>query len=446
MDVILTPTGDLHGNIAVPADKAICHRAVFLASLADGETIIRPWPGADDCQRTLELMEGLGVRISRVGNEVRILGRGTKMLQGPSRELWCGESGTTLRLAAGFIAGQQLRARLNAGPSLCRRPMRRIIEPLTEMGARIDAKQSSANSAELYPPLTIHGSRSLRGIRYELPVASAQVKSAIMLAAISANGSVTVIEPQATRDHTERMLLRAGISVVREGSSITIDPGQVAPLGVVELPGDVSSAAFFIVAAACVIGSRITVHGVGLNPTRVGFINVLSRMGAQIKIDIIHEAWEPSGSISIESQVLRGIAIPAAEVASIIDELPVLMVAACCAQGTSRFEGLGELRLKETDRISSMADGLSKLGARIRISSADVVEIEGGGLRGALVESNGDHRSAMSLAVAGLAAEGSTTIRDAGCVSKSFPTFFETLRLLAGISSVKIVDNAPGLC
>ncbi|MBI2104243.1 MAG: 3-phosphoshikimate 1-carboxyvinyltransferase [Candidatus Omnitrophica bacterium] len=439
MDAIVTPAQPLRGTLTVPPDKAICHRAVLLAAAAEGETDIRPWPSADDCQRTLHLVQQLGASVAVSPEAVRIRGVGEAGLREPQANLSCGESGTTLRLAAGLLAGQPFAARLTAGPSLSRRPMRRIIEPLTRMGARIEA--ASADAGELCPPLIVHGRRPLKALRYELPVASAQVKSAVLLAGIWADGPTTVIEPQATRDHTERMLRRLGVRVRQEGAAVTVEPGPLRAPGPLVLPGDFSSAAFLLVAAACVPGSQVTLQGVGLNPTRIRLLEVLQRMGAAVRWTAVEASWEPRGTVELEAGPLRGLALEAADVPGLIDELPILMVAAACARGTTRLQGLGELRVKETDRVRSMVEALGRLGARIRLNAAEGVEIEGGRLRGAPVDSAGDHRTAMSLAVAGLVAEGATTVRGVECVSKSFPEFFDVLRRAAGSPTVKTVDK-----
>ena len=442
MDAIIGQAQSLHGTLSVPPDKAICHRAVLLASVADGETAIRPWPSGDDCQRTLQLVQQLGVDVAVSPDGIRLRGRGRDGLRAPDQDLCCGESGTTLRLAAGLLAGQPFSARLSAGASLSRRPMRRIVEPLTRMGARIEAAASAGPDQELHPPLTVHGRRPLKALQYEPPVASAQVKSAILLAGVWADGPTTVVEPQPTRDHTERLLRRCGARVRQEGPAVTVEPGPLRAPGTLVLPGDFSSAAFLLVAAACVPGSRVTLEGLGLNPTRIRLLEILKRMGALVRWTAVETSWEPRGTVELEARPLRGLTLEAAEVPCLIDELPILMVAAACAQGTTRLQGLGELRVKETDRVRSMVDALGRFGVRVRLGAAEGVEIEGGRLRGAVVDSAGDHRTAMSLAVAGLAAEGATTVRGAECVAKSFPEFFDCLRRLAGSSTVKTVDKA----
>ncbi|MBI4342900.1 MAG: 3-phosphoshikimate 1-carboxyvinyltransferase [Candidatus Omnitrophica bacterium] len=440
MHAVIQQAKPLQGELALPPDKAICHRAVLLAALAKGSTTIHPWPSAEDCQRTLALVERLGVRGQRSANALTIEGRGLRGLQAPSDPLLCGESGTTLRLAAGLLAGQPFASQLAASPSLSRRPMRRIVEPLTRMGARFEGT-ASVGSSEVYPPLAVHGRFPLEPIRYELPVASAQVKSAVLLAGLFARGRTTVVERHPTRDHTERMMRHFGLALSQEGPEISVEPGEPVSPGAVHIPGDASSAAFFLVAASCVAGSRVTLRQVSLNPTRTGLLDVLRRMGAACSVTATESPWEPRGTVTIEARPLRAIVLEAAEAPSVIDELPILMVAAACAQGRSRLQGVGELRVKETDRLRSMAEGLTKMGVRVSVPSPETVEIDGGTLSGAEVESAGDHRTAMSLAVAGLVARGRTTIRGAECVAKSFPEFFDLLGRLAGSPTVKTVDK-----
>lgn len=429
----------LHGTVRVPPDKAIAHRAVFLSAMAEGDTEIRPWPAAEDCRRTLEIVQRLGVAASRSAEGVRIHGAGRSGLCAPEGELWCGESGTTLRLAAGLLAGQPFRSRLTAAPSLSRRPMQRIVEPLTRMGARIEGAPSvSGSPPETYPPLAISGMRPLRAIRYAPPVASAQVKSAVLLAGLFADGPTRVIERWPTRDHTERMLQAFRVRVQTEDGCVTVEPGVPVSPGSLVLPGDFSSAAFLLAAAACVPGSQVTLDAVSLNPSRSALLGVLARMGGVIAhIGQEEQAWEPRGTLAVKAHPLRAVTMEPHEAPGLIDELPVLMVAAACAQGRSTLRGVGELRVKETDRVRSMVDGLRRLGARVELPDAETIEIEGGPLTGGVVESAGDHRTAMSLAVAGLLAEGTTTVRGAECIAKSFPEFIGMLRALAGSTAVQ---------
>lgn len=445
MDAVLQHATPLHGTLRVPPDKAIGHRAVVAASLAHGTTEIRSWPSAEDCQQTLRVVQALGVSVRTSSDTVWIEGRGGEPFPAPDGELFCGESGTTLRLVAGVLAAQPITARLSAGPSLSRRPMRRIVEPLTRMGARVEGV-SMSGSPDVHPPLTIHGKRPLSGIRYEPSIPSAQVKSAILFAGLSADRPTTVIEHVATRDHTERMLRAYGAGLRRVGGEITVEPGVLRSPGSLVIPGDCSSAAFFLVAASIVPDSTLTIEGMSLNPTRLAFLEILRRMGASVTLTLTEDAWEPRGHAVVEARSLRATSVASCEVPGVIDELPILMAAAACAEGLTRFQGIGELRVKETDRIRSMVDGLRRMGAKIAQPDPEVVEIEGGPLRGAIVESAGDHRTAMSLAIAGLVAQGATTVKGADCVAKSFPEFFEHLQRVAGSTTVKTVDKLPPVC
>lgn len=339
-----------------------------------------------------------------------------------------------MRLLAGILSGQGFKCRLNGDKSLLLRPMKRIIEPLTMMGAKISG--SKKETGEIYPPLTIHG-RRLKSINYRLPIPSAQVKSALLFAGLYANGITQLIESVKTRDHTERILKLFGADLLIKGNKVRIK--QASRLGIpsnlhLNIPGDISSAAFFSVAAAAIPGSRLTLMNVGINPTRTGIIEVLRRMGANIDISICSSVnmtnWEPVGNITVEHKQLRGITIKPLLTPRLIDELPVIIVAACFAEGKTIIEGAAELRVKETDRIKSMVTGLTALGARIDIIK-DSLSIEGGcPLRGSVVRSFGDHRTAMSLAIAGLMAKGETIIRGSECIDKSFPDFVDMLKMV----------------
>jgi 3-phosphoshikimate 1-carboxyvinyltransferase len=417
--------------VTVPADKAIGHRAALVSALGTGAVRIGPWPSGQDCAATLRVLEGLGVPITRAADGIEIHGRGLNGLRASVGALSCGESGTTMRLAAGLLAGQPFTSRLIAEPSLSRRPMSRILDPLSRMGARCAGRSASLAEAtgETYPPLMIEGRSPLKGLTHRLPVASAQVKSALLLAGLYADGPTTVIEPVQTRDHTERMLRAVGVVVRQADRAITLEP-PTQPLTVpprLTIPGDFSSAAFFIVAASVLPASRLVVEGVSLNPTRCHFLEVLRRMGASLRWTVDEESWEPRGMVTVEAASLRGIELGPDEAAAMIDELPVLMVAACAAEGATTITGVQELRVKETDRLRSMTAGLARLGARVEVRGADQVRVHPGPLRGAEVDSAGDHRTAMSLAVAGLMAEGITRIRGAECVAKSFEEFFGVL-------------------
>ncbi len=434
METQIHGVSSLQGTLRVPPDKAICHRAVLASALAHGVTRIHPWSDADDCQWTLEVVKGLGVACKEPFEAVVIEGSGIAGLKPPQAELLCGESGTTLRLAAGVLASQPFRSQLSASPSLARRPMQRIVTPLTLMGAQIEAQTQGEGTCTA--PLVIQGRRPLRAIRFEPDVASAQVKSAILFAALGADGLTVVAEPYATRDHTERMLRQFGARVRVHDREVRLEPGELKSPGDVFIPGDVSSAAFFIVAGLIVPGSRVELVNVSLNPSRTRFLSVLERMGARFEIHLDNNDAEPYGRIIAQAQPLRTVQLLPDEVPGVIDELPILMVAASCAEGVSTFRGLAELRVKETDRVASMVNALHNLGAAVSEPEPDTVRIEGGKLRPGEIESAGDHRTAMSLAVAALTASGTSLIRDSECVRKSYPDFFKHLGQLCGPDAV----------
>ncbi len=432
---IVRPAAHLRGTLEVPGDKSISHRAAIFAALAGGTTTIRHFLMAEDCLHTLGALRALGVPVVVRRREATVVvhGVGLRGLRRPARAIDCGNSGTTMRLCMGLLAGQPWSTTLTGDASLSRRPMRRVATPLERMGARVTpAGRSRGTAGELRAPLTVHGCHPLRAIRYRMPVASAQVKSAVLLAGLSAEGTTRVVEPLPTRDHTERLLRHFGVNIRTRGRTVSLAPGPwplVSP-GTVVVPGDISSAVFFLVAGAIVPGARVTVRRVGLNPTRTGALDVLRRMGARLTVrrrPMAH-GREPVGDVTVAYGPLRATTIAPREVPRLIDELPVLMVAAACARGVSVFRGVAELRVKESDRIHTMADGLGRLGARIDVRGRDTVAIHGGRLlHGAPVASCGDHRIAMSLAIAGLVAATPTTIRGAECVAISFPAFWSLL-------------------
>ena len=421
----------LRGVLQPPPDKSISHRAVILGALSDGKVTVKNFLESEDCLRTVRAFKTLGIKIEEQGSgELLIYGKGLPGLRKPSRSLYLGNSGTTMRILPGVLVGQNFEVRLTGDASLSRRPMGRIIEPLRLMRARV---KSSDNHA----PLIINPAgggvkgENLKGIRYRLPVASAQVKSALLLAALFAQGKTRLIEPAKSRDHTERMLKYLGIRIDIDGLKLSITGGQRLRAKDIYIPADISSAAFFLVGAATVASSRITLKSVGLNPTRTGIIKVLKRMGAQLEIkNRATRNLEPGGDVKIGYGGLRGIHIKGDIIPRLIDELPVLMVAASLAKGKTIIEGAGELRVKETDRIKSMVINLSKMGARIE-EKRDGVIIEGvEKLHGATVKSYGDHRTAMSMIVAGLSARGKTIIENTECINTSFPGFLKTLKIL----------------
>ena len=421
----IEPARSLQGEIAIPGDKSVSHRAFLLGALARGSSRILHCLASDDVERSRRAVEALGVPVRRDGEAWIVEGKGIEAFRAPASALDMGNSGTTTRLLLGILAGCPLEVALTGDASLSSRPMRRVTEPLEKMGAVIRGE----NGADRLP-LTIRGGR-LKGIRHTPAVPSAQVKSALLLAGLSAEGPTTVMEPVPTRDHTERMLTYLGAAVARKGQEVTVTPGEKLHGREIEVPGDFSSAAFFLVAAAILPGSGLTVRRVGLNPTRTGLLDLLQRMGARAQVSPRPgSAWEPVGDVQIQGGPLKAVTVEPALIPNLIDELPILMVAATQAEGTSRMEGVGELRVKETDRIRSMVTGLSGMGAAIR-SEGDAVIVEGPcRLKGASVDSFTDHRTAMALAVAALAAEGKTTVRGSEWVSISFPDFWETLEAI----------------
>jgi 3-phosphoshikimate 1-carboxyvinyltransferase len=423
------------GRIILPGDKSITHRALILSALSRGKTILKNFPIHGDSSATLNALSALGVKILQSDNQVLVLGKGKQGLKLSRKSIFVDNSGTTMRLLLGVLAGQDFKTKVVAGKYLTLRPMARVNTPLRLMGAQISAK---IFGNEEYAPEVIRGG-NLKAIVYRPKVASAQVKSAILLAGLFALGKTRVIEGFRTRDHTERMLKAFGASIVIDKNSVTLNPDKdlVSP-GEIYIPGDISSAAFFMVLTAIVCGAKINIEKVGLNPTRSGIIRILRRMGARIKVAALKEnkfsSFEPMGNLTIKSSRLKGTIVRSSEIPSLVDELPILMVAACFAKGRTIIRGVGELRVKETDRINSMVKNLKNMGADIRVNRIDQREdivIEGKGkLCGAKLKSFGDHRTAMSMVIAALAADGCSSIDDISCISKSFPGFLATLNSL----------------
>jgi 3-phosphoshikimate 1-carboxyvinyltransferase len=424
--VRIEPVPALVGHVAVPGDKSISHRAVLIGAVCDGETRIVGFGRSADTEATVSATRALGVEVVEDDVDVlRVRGAGLRGLHSPGSAIDCRNAGTLMRLLAGLVAGQEGRYELVGDESLSARPMERIAEPLRRMGAAVATTDGHA-------PLIIEGSL-LRAIDYELPVASAQVKSAILLAGVQATGSTTVVEPIPTRDHTERLLEQAGARVTRRPTSVTVEHTDALELPEVEIPGDISSAAPFLVAAAIVPGSSITVHGVGLNPRRIGLLDVLERMGARVAIYNRRPiGGEPAGDVELRASDLVGATIAADEVPSLIDELPILAVAACHARGETVVRGAGELRAKESNRIEAVAEELRRVGGHIR-ATRDGFRIRGvpARLRGGVVDSRGDHRLAMLGAVVGVASREGVELRGADAAAVSFPGFFEMLEQVA---------------
>jgi 3-phosphoshikimate 1-carboxyvinyltransferase len=415
-------TRPLYGEISVPGDKSIGHRAVIFASIAYGQSRIFNLSGGEDNLRTVQAFKDMGVKIWSEGDVLCIEGHGWESLSKPNEAIDCGNSGTTMRLLSGVLAGRVFTSRLDGDASLRQRPMQRVIEPLSRMGARIKSQEGKGLA-----PLEIQGGK-LKGIDYRMPVASAQVKSAILLAGLQAEGTTTLEEPQSSRDHTELMIKGFGGETKVDGRSVTVAGGQKLCGRELRIPGDISSAAFFLVAAAAIPGSEIIVRDVGVNPTRDGVIEVLRRMGAKIQFlnDRI-ETGEPVADIKVNGNHLAGVDIGPEMVARTIDEYPVLTIAGAVAQGVTTISGVKELRYKESDRIATMTEGLRCLGVEVE-EREDGMSIRGGKpLEAASVKTYGDHRVAMSLAIAGLSSSGGLQMDDAGCVDTSFPGFFDLL-------------------
>ena len=416
-------------EITVPGDKSISHRAAMFAGLAKGTTIIDGFLPSEDCLCTVHAMQALGATVEPLEEvegvglvKLAITGNGAK-LKAPTKPIDCGNSGTTIRLLSGILAGQSFTTELFGDTSLSKRPMKRVADPLGEMGARIEGQ-----GEKICAPLKVQGSE-LKPIYYKLPVASAQVKSAVLLAGLFAKGKTTVVEPIVTRNHTERLFSHFGIKWLREDDAVSVYGGQEPTATDIVVPGDISSAAFWMVAAAASPGSQLTIKNVGLNPTRTGIINVLLRMGALVTSAETHSEGEPRGNIVIKGSDLNATVIGGAEIPNVIDELPILAVAAALARGNTLIRDAQELRVKETDRIAAVAHNLRLMGVKVT-ERPDGMEIEGGAkLQGATLPTYGDHRIAMAFAVAGMFAEGVTTIEGAECISTSYPGFDHHLDL-----------------
>lgn len=426
--------GPLRGELTPPGDKSISHRAVILASLAAGESRIEGLLAAADVNATVHACRQLGARVETAGGSIRIEGAGETGLRPPDGPLDMGNSGTAMRLLAGVLAAQPFDSELVGDASLTRRPMRRIVEPLRRMGARIETSPDGT------APLRISGNPALEGIHYELPVASAQVKSCILLAGLFASGTTCVVEPGKSRDHTERMLPLFGVKVT--GHCCVQGPARLHA-SEVTVPADISSAAFFLVAAALVEGSDLLIRRVGLNATRDGILHVMERMGADVALRRRSSCGaEEVADIRVRyRRGIHGIDIPADWVPSLIDELPAIMALAATARGTTRIRGAGELRVKESDRIAVMARGLETLGVRVR-EYPDGIDIEGGPIGAGWIDAAGDHRCAMSFCVLGQVAAGTVTVAGAGHIGTSYPQFVADLTALGGTTETLPVTAA----
>jgi 3-phosphoshikimate 1-carboxyvinyltransferase len=413
----------LRGHVRVPGDKSISHRALLLGAIADGPSRVEGFLPAADCQVTLRLVRALGIQVEQhTPTTLTVHGRGLQGLQEPEDILDCGRSGTTMRLLAGLLAGQPFLSLLSGDAQLRGRPMGRVVEPLRRMGAAVLARDGGR-----LPPLAIQGG-GLRGIDYTLPVASAQVKSALLLAGLYADGPTTLHVPGPARDHTERMLLAMGAKLETVDGGLEIEPGSSLRAVEMAVPGDLSSAAFLLVSALLVPGSECTIKGVGVNPTRTGLLDVVQAMGAGVTVhDARTVGGEPVADLTIRSSELRGVDVGGNLVVRMIDEFPVLAVAATQAHGETVVRDAAELRVKETDRIATTVQELRRLGAKIEPQPDGFVVHGPTPLTGNAVRSHGDHRLAMALAVAGLIATGETVVQDVDCIADSFPGFEATL-------------------
>lgn len=414
------PGGQANGTIRVPGDKSISHRSIMLGSLASGVTEVSGFLEGEDSLATLQAFRDMGVVIEGPHQgEVKIYGVGIDGLQQAPGPLYVGNSGTTIRLLSGLLAGQKFDSELSGDASLSKRPMERVAKPLRLMGAVVDTGENGC------PPVKIKGGQSLKGIHYDMPIASAQVKSCVMLAGLYAEGETSVTEPAPTRDHTERMLRGFGYQVAKQDDRVALSGGGSLQAGKIDVPADISSATFFMVAAAITPNSDITLEHVGINPTRIGVVNILKLMGTNIELLNEREVGgEPVADIRVRYAPLKGINIPEDQVPLAIDEFPALFIAAVCAEGETVLTGAEELRVKESDRIQAMVDGLKILGADIE-GTPDGAIIRGSEMGGGVIESHDDHRIAMSFTIAGLRAKGEIEIRECANVSTSFPNFVE---------------------
>ena len=421
----ISPANSLHGSIRLPGDKSISHRYAILSGIAEGATRIHNYSTGADCHSTLGAVRALGAAVESEGAEVVIHGRGLLGLQSPAETLDAGNSGSTIRMLSGVLAAQPFTSRIAGDESLSRRPMERIMKPLVEMGAVIQARDGR------YPPLEIEG-RPLRPIEYALPVASAQVKTCVLFAGLFANGKTTVIEPVRTRDHSEIALREFGAEVEVRDRIVTVQGRPHLTARELTVPGDISSAAFFLVAATLLQGSSLLIENVGLNPTRAALLDFLMSMGARVRVlDIAQAHGEPVGNLQVEGAAVRGGLIEKGLTAALIDEIPVLAILGAASEEGLVVRDAAELRVKETDRIASIEDNLRRMGVAVE-TQQDGFRVPGGQrFSAAELDSFGDHRIAMALSVAALAADGECVIKNAEAASISYPGFFDTLRLLA---------------
>ncbi|MGE6362430.1 3-phosphoshikimate 1-carboxyvinyltransferase [Bacillus paramycoides] len=415
----------LNGEIVVPGDKSISHRAVMFGAIAEGTTRVSNFLLGEDCLSTIACFQKLGVKIEQSGNDVTIYGKGLENLQEPKEVLDVGNSGTTIRLMLGILSNTPFHSTIIGDESIGKRPMKRVTDPLSKMHAQIDGIENGQ-----YTPLSIRGGR-VKGIHYHAPVASAQVKSAVLLAGLQGEGVTTVTEPMQSRDHTERMLRAFGCTVEVNERTVSLQGGQQLKGTEIKVPGDISSAAFFLVAGAIVQNSKLVLKNVGLNPTRTGILDVLTKMGARISIDNIrNEEFEPCGDITIETSKLKGIEIGGSLIPRLIDEIPVIALLATQAEGITVIKDAEELKVKETNRIDTVVDELGKLGAKIEATPDGMIIYGKQDLKGNTVNSHGDHRIGMMLAIASCIVNGEVKIENSDAVAVSYPNFFEQLAAL----------------
>lgn len=420
--ITIQPAASVTGEIVVPGDKSISHRSIMLGAIARGVTTVRGFLRGEDNMSTMHAFRAMGVNIADDGETIHITGCGLHGLKEPGDVLDCGNSGTTIRLITGLLSGQSFFSVVTGDQYLRKRPMKRVVEPLSLMGARITGRNGGTLA-----PLAINGG-GLKGIAYQSPVSSAQIKSSIMLAGLYADGDTSVTEPSLSRDHSERMFRLFGASLVRNDHGVTVQGGVELTAQEVTVPGDISSAAFFIVAALISPHAELLIKNVGVNPSRTGVIDILQAMGGDIQLlDLREVSGEPVADILVRSSCLKGIAISGSVVPRAIDEFPAICIAAARAEGVTTVRDAKELRVKETDRITAMAENLKKLGITVT-ETEDGMDITGSDLLlGGTVDSCGDHRIAMSMSIAALVASGSITVTDIACVATSFPTFFPLL-------------------
>ncbi|MBP0723768.1 3-phosphoshikimate 1-carboxyvinyltransferase [Bacillus sp. RG28] len=415
----------LEGRINIPGDKSISHRSVMFGSMATGTTKITNFLAGEDCLSTISCFRELGVSIKQEGSSVEIQGNGLSKLNEPTRVLDVGNSGTTIRLMLGILAGLPFHVSLQGDDSIAKRPMKRVTGPLSQMGAKIDGRQNGT-----YCPLSIRGG-NLEAMDYQSPVASAQVKSAILLAGLQANGTTSVTEPSKSRDHTERMLQAFGVYVIEEGNKVSITGGQTLKATTIEVPGDISSAAFFLVAGAITPNSRIVLKNVGINQTRTGIIDILVKMGALISIQNERvQSFERVADLIIETSDLKGTIISGDVIPRAIDEIPIIALAATQATGTTIIKDAQELKVKETNRIDTVVNELRKLGANIEPTDDGMIIHGKTSLHGGEVDSHGDHRIGMMLAIANLITDSEVSLKRKEAINVSYPTFFEDLQSL----------------